>query len=483
MKEKWISGMITAMLLLVFVQPVYAEKEYELKEELIYDVLVDRYFNKKIDNDYEVNALDPTAFNGGDFDGMASELLFVKDMGFTALSIGPVFSTETYDGKKVLDYTEFERHFGTKEEFQTLVEEIHEHNMKVIVDIPTQQVSANHVWAVENPQWFTENEDGSLAIDTSNSEVQKALITTFTEFNETYQVDGFRLQDADQVNPQFVRDFSKAMKDIRPSYILSDREMEETAGFDAVVIPGVEEALRSAYKNFDQDLTGIKTIMKQSENQLIQVDSLLGSRFTSDIVDEKGFPPTRWKLLLTQLLTMPGIPVVQYGSESAMNGVTPSESHQILDMAVDKELVDHITNLTSLRNSSEALRTGKVEVLHDEDGWLVYKRSNDDEAWVIAINNSSSTKTLNLSADVIGENQELRGLFESDIVRQEDGGDYRVTQDREIAEVFHVTEETKLNTAYIATLVIMYIVFMLFLWFVWRKGKQRKADAAKQKNN
>jgi len=178
---------------------------------------------------------------------------------------------------------------------------------------------------------------------------------------------------------------------------------------------------------------------------------------------------------------MPGIPVIQYGSESAMNGVASSESHQILDMAVDKELVDHITNLTSLRNSSEALRTGKVEVLHDEDGWLVYKRSNDDEAWVIAINNSSSTKTLNLSADVIGENQELRGLFESDIVRQEDGGDYRVTQDREIAEVFHVTEETKLNTAYIATLAIMYIVFMLFLWFVWRKGKQRKADAAKQK--
>ncbi|AIY06087.1 alpha amylase [Planococcus sp. PAMC 21323] len=480
MKAKWISSIITTVLLLAAVQPAYAEKENELEDELIYDVLVDRYFNKKINNDYEVNALDPTTFNGGDFDGMASELLFVKDMGFTALSIGSVFSTETYDGKKVLDYTEFERHFGTKEEFQTLVEEIHELKMKVIVDIPTQQVSANHVWAVENPQWFTENDDGSLALDTANSEVQKALVTTFVEFNKTYQVDGFRLQNADKVDPVFVRDFSKAIKDVRPSYILSDREMEETAGFDAVVMPGVEETLRAAYKNFDQDLTGIKTIMKQSESQLIQVDSLLGSRFTSDIVDVNGFPPTRWKLLLTQLLTMPGIPVIQYGSESAMNGVTPSESHQILDLAVDKELVDHITNLTSLRNSSEALRTGKVEVLHDEDGWLVYKRSNEEETWVIAINNSSSTKTLNLSADVIGEKQQLRGLFESDIVRQEDGGEYRVTQDREIAEVFHVTKETKLNAAYIATLAIMYVVFMLFLWVVWRKGKQRKADAAKQ---
>lgn len=474
---------MASLLLLTLFTPASAADERELKDELIYDVLVDRYFNKKIDNDYEVNALDPAAFSGGDFDGMASELLFVKEMGFTALSIGPVFSTATYDGKRVVDYTEFERHFGTEEEFQALVAEIHDQDMKVIVDVPTQQVSEDHVWAAENPEWFTENEDGSLALDTANPEVQEALISTFTEFSEAYQVDGFRLQNSDQLDPSFISGFSEAMKALGDSYILSDREMEETPGFDAVVLPGVEETLRAGYKNFDQDLTEISSVMQQSEDKLIQVDSLLGSRFTADIVDVNGFPPTRWTLLLTQLLTMPGIPVVQYGSESAMNGTELPESHQILDMAVDKELVDHITDLTSLRNSSEALRTGELEVLHDEDGWLVYKRSNDEETWIIAINSSSSTKSINLSADIIGDGQELRGLFEGDIIRQEDNGEYRVTQDREIAEVFHVTEETKLNSAYLATLAIMYVVFMLFLVVVWRKGKQRKADAAKQRAN
>src|SRR5690606_7194353 len=324
----------TSVLLLTLVSPVSAQDELELKDEFIYDTLVDRYFNKKIDNDYEVNAVDPAAFNGGDFDGMASEILFVKEMGFTALSIGPVFSTATYDGKSVLDYTEFERHFGTDEEFKELVTEVHDQEMKVIVDIPTQQVNENHVWAIENPEWFTENEDGSLALDTANSEVQEALISVFEEFTETYEVDGYRLQNADQLDPAFILDFSEAMKGAGSSYLLSDREMEETPGFDAVVLPGVEETLRAAYKNFDQDMTGISTIMEQSEGKLIQVDSLLGSRFTADIVDVNGFPPTRWTLLLTQLLTMPGIPVIQYGSEAAMNGVEATESHQILDMAV-----------------------------------------------------------------------------------------------------------------------------------------------------
>ena len=481
MKAKWIISIVTSVLLLTLVNPAFAADERALNDELIYDTLVDRYFNKKIDNDYEVNALDPAAFNGGDFDGMASELSFVKEMGFTALSIGPIFSTATYDGKSVLDYTEFERHFGTDEEFAALIAEIHDQKMKVIVDIPTQQVNENHVWTAENPEWFTENDNGSLALDTANPEVQAALISTFTEFSETYEIDGFRLQNSDQLDPSFVSNFSEAVKKVRDSYILSDREMEAVPGFDAVVLPGVEETLRDGYKNFDQDLTGISSMMEQSEGKLIRVDSLTGSRFTADVVEANGFPPTRWRLMLTQLLTMPGIPVVQYGSESAMNGTKLPESHQILDMAVDKELVDHIANLTSLRNSSEALRTGDLEVLHDEDGWLVYKRSNDEETWIIAINNSSSTKNINLSANIIGEGQELRGLFESDIVRQEDSGEYRVTQDREIAEVFHVTEETKLNAAYIATLVIMYLVFMLFLWVVWRKGKQRKADAANQR--
>ncbi|MDS8902228.1 alpha-glucosidase C-terminal domain-containing protein, partial [Streptococcus pneumoniae] len=84
--------------------------------------------------------------------------------------------------------------------------------------------------------------------------------------------------------------------------------------------------------------------------------------------------------------------------------------------------IDHIANLTSLRNQSAALRTGSMEVLHEEDGWFVYKRSNEEEAWIIAINNSSSTQSLTLPASVVGDDKELRGLFENNIARQDEEG-------------------------------------------------------------
>lgn len=474
MKAKWFLAIITGILLVSLVTPAAANEKNSLQDEIIYDLLVDRYFNKVIQNDYEVDSRDLTAFNGGDFKGLASEMQYIKDMGFTMVSIGPVFSTATYDGKEVIDYQQFERHFGTKEEFQEAIDSIHELDMKVMIDLPTQRVSKEHVWNKENPEWFSENEDGTMALDTTNPEAQRKLIDWFSEFVEEYEIDGIRLQTADQLDQDFISQFSETMKSIRGVYIISDLEMGPQSGLDAVVKPGIEEDLRSSYKNFDPLSTTSPDFEETAEGQLTRVDSLLSNRFTSDIVAVRGFPPTRWNLLMFQLLTMPGIPIVQYGSEIAVNGAAAPDSHPILDMGVGEELIDHITNLTSLRNESEALRTGEMEILHDAEGWLVYKRSDEKDTWIMAVNNSSSTKNFSLPAEVIGTGKEMRGLFENDIIRENEAGNYQITLDREVGEAFTVIEQRGLNKAYIAALVILYITFMIFLWFAWRKAKIKR---------
>src|SRR5690606_11668643 len=337
LKVKWISGILSAVMLLSLAAPASAEEARELKDESIYDVLVDRYFNKQIENDYEVTATDTAAFNGGDFAGLASELMHIKDMGFTVLSIGPVFASATYDGKQVLDYNQFERHFGTEEDFNNLLETVHENDMKLMIDLPTQQISSEHFWVSDHPEWFTENEDGTYALDTANPEAQQAVIEFASGFVQQYEIDGMRLQESEKLDPGFIADFSKAIKDVRDIYLISDAEMNAVEGLDAVVYPGVEEALRESYKNFDQDTSKLPELMGNTAGSLVQADSLRGSRVTSDIVAVKGFPPTRMRLLMTQLFTMPGIPVVQYGTEIAMNGETLPESHQLLNMAVEKE--------------------------------------------------------------------------------------------------------------------------------------------------
>lgn len=473
MKIKWILAVVTGVLLLSLVTPVAAAEKQALQDEIIYDLLVDRFFNRGIQNDIQVDSLDPNAFSGGDFEGLTSEMQYIKDMGFTVVSIGPVFPSASYDGKEVKDYQSFEPRFGTAEEFRAVIEKAHELDMKITVDIPTQRLSREHIWREENSEWFSENEDGTVALDTTNPSVQDQLIERFSAFVTEYKIDGIRLQAADELDPAFIDRFSKGMKTIRDMYIFTDVTMDPVIGLDAEVMPGVEEALRNSYKKFNPDSTASPDLWEKASGSLIQVDSLLSSRFTSDITEERGFPPTRWNLLMFQLLTMPGIPVVQYGSEIAVNGKAAPESHPILDLGVDEELIDHITNLNSLRNQSEALRTGDMEVLYEEEGWLVYKRSNEEDTWIIAINNSSSAKSLTLPADVIGDDKEMRGLFENNIVRQNDDGSYKITLDRELGEAYNVIEQKGFNKAYIAALFLLYTLFLSFLWIAWRRGKKR----------
>ncbi|AQQ55120.1 alpha-amlyase [Planococcus lenghuensis] len=454
--------------------PAQAAEERTIEDETVYDILVDRFFNKEVQNDYDVDTRDANAFNGGDFAGLLENLEHVEKLGFTMLSIGPIFATDSYDGREVSDYSLLERHFGTAEELKAVIEEAHDRGIRIIVDVPTQKLSADHLWIQEYPEWATENEDGTFALNTENPDVQKALIEAFREFINTYNVDGLRLQDTDELAPEFINVFADSLKEVRPLYILSDSPLSEEAAIDldATVLPEAEEVLREAYRTADTDTAALIDLMERSEGQLIRIDSLESSRFTAGVLESTMYPPTRWKLVFAQLLSMPGIPVVQYGSEIAVTGSGPPESHDILNLRVDEELINYIGDWTSLRNESEALRTGELEVLAADDGWFVYKRSNEEESWIIAINNTTDTQHLTIPGEVIGNSQEMRGLFESDIVRQNDEGDYQITLNRELAEAYTVMEERGLNSWYFVALALVFVLFVLFLWLVWRRGKR-----------
>jgi len=122
-----------------------------------------------------------------------------------------------------------------------------------------------------------------------------------------------------------------------------------------------------------------------------------------------------------------------------------------------------------------------MEMLHNEDGFMVYKRSNEEETWIVVINNSSKTQSFDLTKEVIGDDKELRGLFESDILRQKDDGNYRLVLDREIAEFYTVNDEKGLNKGYIVALILANLLFLGFIFLVWRKGKQQKHEDTNNK--
>ncbi len=457
-------------------QPVImAETNKEIVDESIYDLLVDRYFNKTIQNDFEVDAHDPSQFAGGDFLGVTEKLMHIKKMGFTMASLGPVFATETYDGKRVLDYTTFERHFGTADEFKTLLKESHSKDLKVIVDFPIQGVSDQHVWNQDPSKstWTIDNGDGTINWNLENPDTQQALIDAALTFVSKFEVDGLRLTAIENVDTLFLNKLIQSIKGTNEElYVLSNEESD--ADFDIKVIDHHEDVYRTIFKTVDIPSEDFEQTVDDETHIVRAVDSVNDRRFTADAAEENMFPPTRWKMVLATLMSIPGVPVMTYGSEIAMNGEKPPESNQIMNYKIEEELMDYIADLHLMRNGSAALRTGEMEILHNENGFIVYKRWNDEETWIVAINDTGTTQNFDISSDVVGDMKELRGLFHSDILRQNDEGNYRIVLEREMVEFFPVTEDKGFNKGYMIALASVFILFAGFLYLVWRKGKSNK---------
>lgn len=474
-KKLLVTGILMFGLMVTTSQNIHAEETNSIHNESIYDLYVDRYFNKTSTNDLNVNPKDPNAFAGGDFLGVMEKMDHIKDMGFTIISIGPVFATERYDGKRVLDFNELEQRFGTQEEFQQLIKSAHKKEMKIIIEFPLNNFSENHIWNADpaKKDWILKAEDGVMQVDLNNTEVQKALIDTIVDFTQQYNIDGVKFSQLDGAPTSFINDMISAIKEVDSSIYAISLE-ESDANFDTKYSEDLLINFRDAFKNTDMPSEGIAST---EYNDLLMIDHLNTERFTYYSALENMFPPTRIKTAIGAILTMPGVPYMSYGTEIAMNGQTEQESHQIMNFRVDEDIMEYFKDINSIRNKSETLRTGKTELLKNEDGYLVFKRYSDEETFIVVVNNTSSTQRIDLSSDVVGENVELRGIFEKDLVRPAKNGDYRLVLDREIVELYQVTDRKGLNTSYIIAMAIAYLLFIAFLVIVWKKGKQRKLDS------
>ena len=475
-RNKWFGMIASVVLFLSVLYPTgaFADSEKSLQDQSIYDLLIDRFNNGNYENDVNVDAKDLSAFTGGDFAGITSRVNYLVDMGFTLVSIGPVFSTATYDGNEVLDYENLEPHFGTAQELTEMIDALDEHKLGVIVDFPLNGVSEDHVWVKEQSLAYTANDDGTVNWDTTDSNVKETLKNTIVSFAEDYNFAGIRLTQLGDFDEAFLNDVIAALKEANDELYVISNEVS-TANFDSV--PNLEkmEALKQGYAQVDPGTSPLTLFEDKVETDLIQFDDLLGSRFTYDMIQLRMFPPTRWKLAVVPLFTLPGVPVMPYGTEIAVNGKEAPETHPISNFKTEMELYEYISDLNSLRNQSETLRNGDFEMLHNEDGFTVFTRTSEEETWVIALNNTSETANLEISEEIVGENQRLRGLLDGDMIRQSKDGQYRLVLDREVAEIYIANEDKGFNTLYLIASILIYTLFLGFLFIMYRKGKKARA--------
>ncbi len=87
----------------------------------------------------------------GDIPGILSRLDYLKWLGVGAVWLCPVYDSPNADmGYDIRDYEKIMSEFGTLEDFDRLVEELHRRDIKLIMDLVVNHSSDEHAWFVES---------------------------------------------------------------------------------------------------------------------------------------------------------------------------------------------------------------------------------------------------------------------------------------------------------------------------------------------
>lgn len=141
----------------------------------VYFLLTDRFYNGNTSNDHSYGRAtdksgsplsgwnnNPGTFHGGDFAGITKKINegYFDNLGVNAIWLSAPyeqihgyvtpgepndFSHYSYHGYYVLDYTEPDLNFGTRQEFQTMVDTAHKHGIRVIMDIVMNHAGYNTI--------------------------------------------------------------------------------------------------------------------------------------------------------------------------------------------------------------------------------------------------------------------------------------------------------------------------------------------------
>ena len=102
----------------------------------IYHLLIDRF-----NGGWQVPPKSENLFCGGNLQGVIDKLDYIKDLGFNAVMLSPIFKSANYHGYHTLNFEDVDPHLGTWEDYQRLLDKAHDMGMKIICDFVP-----NHCW-------------------------------------------------------------------------------------------------------------------------------------------------------------------------------------------------------------------------------------------------------------------------------------------------------------------------------------------------
>lgn len=385
-------------------------------------------------NIYEVNVRQYTP--EGTFSAFAKHLPRLKAMGVDILWFMPIFPIS--DTKKkgslgsyyaVTDFRKTNPEFGTKEDFQNVIDQAHQLNMKVIIDWVPNHTGWDHVWIKSNPEYYTQDKDGNIVdpidpgtgeswgwtdvadLNYDNQEMRKQMISDFLYWVNNHKIDGFRMDVAHNVPNDFWADATSQLYAANDSlYMLAESESIEQVNkgyFHTIYGWSLHHMMNDIAKG-EKNVNDLHALLTQKKAEMKQgsfmnfITNHDENSWAGTVEERMGESADAFAVLA---MTMDGLPLIYGGQEEPLNkrleffekdniGFKKFEKAKLYKTLLD--LKHRNKALWNNQFSSELIRVGESEHIY------AYMKENEGDKVAVMINFSNERQQIKLTEPVVG---------------------------------------------------------------------------------
>lgn len=372
---------------------------------------------------------------GHGFDKLKLWIPHMKELGFTALYIGPLFESTTH-GYDTKDYRRVDVRLGTNEDFKEFVRLCHEAGIRVVADgvfnhtgrefFAFQDIQANR----ENSRykdWYkginfwgnTHYNDGFgyeawrncyelVNLNLWNREVKDYLLDVIRFWIDEFDIDGIRLDCADCLDFEFMKEMRRMTAQKKADFWLmgevihgdysrwaNDEMLHSVTNYE------LHKGLYSGHNDYNYFEIAHTVRRLFDENGGICKGRKLYSftdnhdvdRLMSKLKRREDYYPVQMLLY-----TLPGIPSIYYGSEWGIegrkNGGDDSPMRPEIDIErkaeMDNEYSAYIKKLGQIHGENPELAYGRYRELMLKNRQYAFGRIMDNSMVFVAVNNDDA---------------------------------------------------------------------------------------------
>lgn len=373
----------------------------------------------------------PTRENymGGDLQGIIEKLDYLSDLGINILYLTPIFQASFNHKYATIDYFAVDKQFGTLDDLKKLVQMCHAKGIRVLLDgvfnhcgfyfEPFQDVLKKGNDS-EYKDWFliesfpisTEPLNYACVgdckwmpkLNMANPEVQDYFIEVGKYWIREANIDGWRIDVADEIESRFLERFSYELKREFKDILL----IGETWGDGGKLLQGnrLDSVMNYLFKDAVTDWIARGCIgVSEFDHQLNRMLSiypfglakfmynLLDSHDTPRFLFECGGDKSLLRLAVGLQFTFVGCPVVYYGDEIGLTGDNDPDCRRPMPWdrnEWDNELLSWYRMLIEIRKNYPVFVEGDYRTIICNDAQQVFgfTRFNEEAEAYIVINRS-----------------------------------------------------------------------------------------------